>query len=56
MNELGLVSVISVMESFSKVGLVLSRRICWYSIVVSSAVVGKKVESNVTAKVLARNT
>ena len=38
MNGLGLVSVVSVIESFSKVGLVLSWRIRWYSEDVSSAV------------------
>ena len=39
MNGLGLVLVMSKIESFSKVGLVHSRRIRWYSKGVSSAVV-----------------
>ena len=39
MNGLGLVSVVSAIESLSKVGLVLSRRIRWYSEDVSSAVI-----------------
>ena len=39
MNGLGLVSVMSEMESLSKVGLVRSWRICWYSKGMSSAMV-----------------
>ena len=42
-NGLGLVSVVSVMESLSKVGLVLSRRIHWYSVDMSSAMVVTKL-------------
>ena len=43
MNWLGLVSVVSATESFSKVGLVHLTRICWYSESVSSAVVKNKL-------------